>query len=119
MALLHQHGRLTGPAFAPATRLVDKLAEDFVRKYDAVRTPPHYHDTLDPEHQMIATVLTALNAELRLMLQPHMTEKNLAALSEVLTYFGAPASMRRFISEPACFAELGKIAEILRIMYAL
>ena len=117
--LLHQHGRLASRDFEPATRLVDQLAVDFVRKYDAVRQPPAYTDTHDPRHELIATVLKALNAELKLMLQAHMSEKNLVALSEVIAYFGAPASMERFTSEPGCLAELGKMAESLRQMYAL
>ena len=56
---------------------------------------------------------------MKVLLAPHVTEKNVIALSEVVNYLGAPASMRRFTSEPNCFAELGKMVEALRKMYNL
>ena len=110
---------LSSEDFEPSTRLVDRLAVEFVRKCDAARTPPDYTDHADPEHEQLATILKALNAELRLLLKPHLREKNLDALAEVIAYFGTPASMQRFTSEPACFAELVKMADSLRKMYYL
>ena len=50
----------------------------------------------------------------QVLLSPHISEKNVAALSEVVLYLGAPRSMSRFTSEPSCFLELGKMAEALR-----
>lgn len=117
--LLYQHGRLSEHDFEPATRLVDRLAVDFVRKYDAATSPPDYIDAHDPGHEQLSTVFTALQAALRVLLTPHMSEKNVHALAEVLGYFGDPESMARFTSEPGCLAELGKMAECLRKMYLL
>lgn len=118
VALLHQHGRLVPRDFDPVVHIVDVLCVDFVRKYDAVSTPPHT-DEEDPEHERLSTRMRALNAALRLLLKEHMSPKNVDAVSEVLAYLGLPLNMSRFTSEPKCFAELGKMAESLRRMYGL
>ena len=100
-----------------ATRLVDRLALDIVRKYDTVRTSDDRVDADDPEHKVLGTVLVALNAELRILLSPHMSDKNLDALSEVVRYF--TTSMGHLAEEPACFMEFGRMADALRRMYGL
>jgi len=117
--LLYQHGRIGTRDFDAAVSLVDRLAVDLVAKYDATITPPDYCDLRDPEHRQLATVFTAINAELKLLLKDHMSEKNLSALSQVVSYLGSPASMSRFTGEPACFEELGKMVAGLRKMYQL
>jgi hypothetical protein len=61
--LLYQHGRIGTRDFDAAVSLVDRLAVDLVAKYDATITPPDYCDLRDSEHRQLATVFTAINAE--------------------------------------------------------
>ena len=69
--------------------------------------------------QRLAAVLTAIHAELRLLLTPHVSAKSLAGLGDALRYLGHPESIRRLLLEPACRQELARMAETLRGMYGL
>ena len=51
--------------------------------------------------------------------QSHISEKNIASLSDVVSYLGSAENMARFMREPACRERLGVMAEALRKMYGL
>lgn len=118
VVLLFQHGRLTARDFDPVVRLVDELCIDIVRKYDCVLPPPHV-DTLDREHANYGRMMKRLDQYIGSLLQVHISQKNIVALSEVVSYLGSPANLHRFMGEPKCKAEIGKVADALRHMYGL
>ena len=118
VVLLYRHGHLSSQDFEPVIGVVDTLSEGLVRKYDAVTTPPHT-DEADPEHSLYNTHMRVLDAVLREMLKPHISPKNLQALSTAVSYLGDPQTLTRFTTEPKCCVELGKMTEALRQMYGL
>ena len=118
VVLLYRHSILTPRDFDAAAGLVDTIAVDIVRKYDAVCRSP-YADLFDEDHERMAVHMRALSAELKLLLSPHVTPKNVSALVDVVEYFGAPLNMARFLKEQRCLGELAKMANALRKMYGL
>ena len=118
VALLHQHGRLAPQDFQPIVTLVDHLCISCVRKYDVTRKPPH-SDVHDPDHEIFGRKMTNLAAAMGTLLEGHVSDKNVGALKDVIDYLGSPANLSRFLSVPACTAELAKISETLRLIYRL
>jgi hypothetical protein len=119
MALLHRHGRLCPDDFDPLVRVVDTTCIDMVRKYDSMREPPVGVDRLDPKHAFLGTQMQKLDEELCRLLMPHISEKNVTAMSGVVNYFGKPDNIAHFMTEPQCASPLEQICASLRTIYGL
>lgn len=70
-------------------------------------------------HLAYGAAMKQLARQFSEMLQPHISQKNISALSDVVGYLGAPTNLMRFAKEGRCMVELGKIVNALRHMYGL
>jgi len=98
--------------------VVDDMCVAIVRKYDVTRKKPHM-DLLDPEHRQICEYMTQLQSELDVSLGKHVSEKNMALLRNVTSYFGDSETLQRICKDPIFADDFGAIANSLRTMYRL
>lgn len=118
LTLLFQHRVLTPRHFDQLNANADSLCIDFVRKCDALITPPH-EDAYDPDHSQLCAQIGKLEEELVHLVGPRTSPRQAALIRTATRYFGDPTNAARLLSDPTFAPDLRRLADTLRRMYAL